>query len=79
MRKMRKQSICPRNDWNHSLEVGDRVWTWVKLGETAMMDDLVQSNGKNKAAAGELTPRRVSKNGRARIAVVKDGIWYWED
>ena len=40
---------------------------------------LTRYSGKNKAAAGELTSRRVSRNGRPRIAVVKDGVWYWTD
>lgn len=79
MRRMHKQPVGVRDDWNHGLEVGDRVYTWVKVDKTAMMDDLVQSNGKNKASAGELTPRRVRKNGRPRIATVKDGVWYWTD
>ena len=64
MRRMRKQPVGPRNDWNHNLEVGDRVYTWVKFPETAMMFDLVESCGKNKAASGELTPVRVVKTDR---------------
>ena len=79
MRRMRKQPISVRNDWNHNLEVGDRVYTWVKYPETAMMDDLIESYGRNKAAAGELTPVRVVKNGQCRLATIKDGIWYWSD
>ena len=76
---MRKQPVGARNDWNFGLEDGDRVYTWIKVDKTAMMDDLFLSTGKNKRAAGELTPRRVTKDGRARIAVVKDGVWYWDD
>lgn len=79
MRRMRKQPIGMRNDWNHNLEVGDRVYTWVKPNETAMMDDLVESRGRNKAAIGELTPIRVVKNGQCRIAIIKNNIWYWID
>jgi len=76
---MRKQPVGPRNDWNHNLEVGDRVYTWVKFPETAMMFDLVESCGKNKAASGELTPVRVVKNRQVRIAIIKNDIWYWTD
>ncbi len=79
MRKMRKQPVGVRNDWNFALEDGDRVYTWIKFDKTAVMYDLVLSNGKNKRAAGELTPRRVSRDGRARIVSVKDGVWYWDD
>ncbi len=79
MRRMRKQPITVRNDWNHNLEVGDRIYTWIEFGKTAVMDDLVESNGRNKASMGELTPVRVVKSGRDRIAIVKDGIWYWTD
>lgn len=79
MRKMRKQPVGPRNDWNFDLEAGDRVYIWTTVGEKAMMDDLVLSTGKDKRAVGELTPRRVSRNGWPRIAVVKDGVWYWEN
>ena len=78
MRKMRKQPVGARNDWNFDLEDGDRVYTWI-TSDSAVMDDLFLSTGKDKRAAGELTPRRVSKDGRARIAVVKDGVWYWND
>lgn len=77
MRKMRKQPVGPRNDWNHNLEIGDRVYTWVKYPLLAVMDDLMESNGRNKAALGELTPRRVIKDGEPRIAMLQDGVWYW--
>jgi len=76
LRRMRKQPVGGRNDWNHNLEEGDRVYTWVS-DETVVMDDLVVSRGKNKRASGELTPVRVCSNGKARIAIRKDGVWYW--
>ena len=80
MRRMRKQPIGHRNDWNHDLEIGDRVYTWVEYKKTAVIDDLVESSGHNKAASGELTPRRIVKNRKCRIATrKKNGIWYWID
>lgn len=79
MRRMRKQPKQARNDWDYTLEVGDRVYTWIRFKETAVIDDLVKSNGRNKAAAGELTPIRVTKNGQNRIAIIKNGVWYWID
>jgi len=74
---MRKQPRCARNDWNHNLEVGDRVYVWMEFQKTAVMYDLTESRGRNKAAIGELTPVRVTKNGQARVATIQDGVWYW--
>lgn len=78
MRKLRKQPVGPRNDWNFELEAGERVFE--RRGESAVMYDLQESTGWNKRTAGELTPRLVKKNGCPRLAVMgDDGIWFWED
>jgi elongation factor P hydroxylase len=65
------------DSWNDNLEVGDRVYVWVEYKKTATMYDLVESRGWGKAAAGELTPVCVKKDGKARIAVLDNGVWYW--
>jgi len=52
MRRMRKQPRGVRGDWSHGLEPGDRVYAWVRYGETAVMDDLVESRGRHKSARG---------------------------
>ncbi len=77
MRRLRKQPIGPRNDRNMDLEAGDRVYSWVNYKSTATMDDLRESTGWGKRNLGELTPRKVTKNGATRVAVLKKGVWYW--
>jgi len=58
---------------------GDRVWRQdYTTGEFHMMD-LCESRGRDKAAAGELTPVTVRKNGRARVAIEHCGQWFWVD
>lgn len=79
MRKMRKQPMGVRNDWYPDYEPGDRVYRWLEYEKSALMYDLVESRGRNKAAAGELTPILVKKDKGPRLAIVKDGIWYWAD
>lgn len=78
MRKLRKQPVARMDPWNFSLEPGDRVFEW-RGADQAFMYDLRESHGRNKRAAGELTPYRVTKDGIARRARRIDGIWYWVD
>ena len=76
-RRLRKQPTAVYNPRNFNLEAGDRVYKWVQFQKSATMVDLVESRGWGKRAAGELTPKPVTKNGKPRIAVIKEGIWYW--
>jgi hypothetical protein len=79
MRRMRKQPVGSANPRNFRLMPGDRVWRQdYTTGEFHMMD-LRESRGRDKAAAGELTPVIVKKNGRARVACVWYGLWFWVD
>lgn len=77
---MRKQPVASYNPWNWKAEVGERVYRYCGSGVTiAFMFDLRESRGRNKAAAGELTPHSVKKNGQLRLAINIDDIWYWCD
>ena len=77
MRKLTKQPVGPRNDWDFRLEVGERVYE--RRGDSAVMYDL-RETGRNKRDCGELTPHIVKKHGVPRLAVMgDDGVWYWED
>lgn len=78
LRRMRKQptTVCDPRNFDH--EAGDRVYIWVKFKETATMVDLMESRGWGKRSSGVLTPKPVTKNGELRIAVVREGIWYWQ-
>ena len=79
MRKMHKQPTGPYSPWNFDHEEGDRVFQ--RLGDTnkAIMFDLFESKGKDKASCGILIERVVMKDGKERVAVCKDGVWYWVD
>ena len=80
MKKIRKQPVGPFNAWNFSLEHGDRVWRRDATENTIVMVDLRESSGRNKAAAGDLTPHVVKKSGKPRLAVQgEDGMWYWTE
>lgn len=79
LRRPHKQPIASYNAWDFNREAGDRVYVWVKFQETATMIDLVESKGWGKRTSGELTPKPVTKNGELRIAVVREGIWYWQE
>ncbi len=81
MRKLRKQPIGERNDWDFSLEAGDRVFERNGDSEFAVMYDLRESTGWHKRTSlGELTPHTVKKNGVPRLAVMAaNGVWYWAD
>ena len=77
---IRKQPVGPLNPRNFSLEAGDRVWQRDYSEGTVVMHDLRESTGRDKAAAGDLTPHVVKKNGKPRRAFrANDGKWYWED
>jgi hypothetical protein len=78
MRKIRKQPVGPLNAWNYSLLPGDRCWQRDHSEDYVLMVDLRESTGRDKAAAGDLTPHTVKRNGKPRRAVLADdGIWYW--
>ena len=79
MRRMRKQPSAGYNPWNFDLEAGDRVYDPQPELECCYIYDLVESRGRNKSAAGELTPVLVKKNGYPRRGVLGDGVWYWDD
>ena len=77
---MRKQPVGPLDAWNFSLQPGDRVWQRDHSEDTVSMFDLRESTGRNKAAAGDLTPHQVKKNRRPRRAfLADDGKWYWDE
>jgi len=71
--RMRKQPIKRMNSWDFDAEVGERV-----IGIDGKVYDLCESRGRNKSAAGELTPvlARPHKKG-ARATKIDEG-WYWE-
>lgn len=75
--RVRKQPTAEHNPWNFDLEVGDRVYIWIEYEKTATMMDLVESRGWGKAAGGVLTPKPVRKDGKLRVVVIREGIWYW--
>jgi len=81
MRKLSKQPVGGRNDWDYTVEPGDRVFECAWDGsDYAYMYDLRESNGSNKASRGVLTPFIVKKNGNPRQAVLcDDNLWYWMD
>jgi hypothetical protein len=79
MRRMRKQPIGHANPRNFRLMPGDRVWRQDHTTGEYHMLDLRESRGRDKAAAGELTPVVVKKNGRPRVACVWCGLWFWLD
>lgn len=77
VRRMKKQPTAVYDPRNFDHEAGDRVYIWVKFQETATMVDLVESRGWGKKNSGVLTPKPVAQNGQLRIAVIREGIWYW--
>lgn len=78
MRKLRKQPTGPLNPWDFGAEPSDRVYEPRPDKDCAFIYDLRESRGRNKAAAGELTPQLVVKDGKPRQAVLDDdGLWYW--
>lgn len=80
MRRMRKQPVAQLNQWDWDREPGDRVFRPMNKSEYAAIYDLVESNGRHKSAAGELTPRLVKKRGKPRRAAMDDvGVWHWID
>lgn len=79
MSRIRKQPVASYNPWDWEREAGDRVYAYDPSHQAAYMIDLVESRGRNKRDAGELTPRIVKKNGKVRLAYrAGDGIWYWD-
>ena len=79
MAKLRKQPTAPLNSWDLDAEPGERRFISKPDLEGAYIVDLVEANGRDKRAAGELTPRVVKKSGVPRIAFQDDrGIWYWQ-
>lgn len=79
MRKLYKQPTKSLNSWDWDAKPRERVFRPMPLGG-AYIYDLRESNGRNKAAMGELTPILVKKNGVPRIAIkADDGLWYWID
>ena len=82
LRRLRKQPVGARNDWDFTAEPGDRVYQRARGGaDYVYMYDLRESRGRDKAAMGELTPHLVKgRNGLGRHAVLcDDGHWYWND
>ncbi len=79
LRRVRKQPTVAYNPRNFDLEAGDRAYIWIKFGETATMVDLLESQGRDKAASGVLTPKPVIKDGKLRVVVIREGVWYWAD
>jgi hypothetical protein len=59
MRKLRKQPIGPRHDWNFSLEAGARVYERRGDSDSAVIYDLRESSGYRKRTSGDLTPHVV--------------------
>ena len=82
LRKLHKQPVASTLDAAHECDVGDRLYEPLPDGTgNAWMGDLRVSNGRLKAATGELTLVYVRKNGCPRIAVLPDDTdeWYWDD
>lgn len=80
MRKMRKQPAGPLDYWDNDAEAGERRYQWVDFGQQlAVMHDLEESRGGDKASSGVLTNRVVRKDHNERVAKRVDGIWYWVD
>lgn len=79
MAKLRKQPTAQLCSWDFEAEPGERRFIAKPDLGGAYIVDLVESNGRDKKAAGELTPRVVKKNGVPRIAFMDDrGVWYWK-
>lgn len=79
-RKLRKQPVRCYCERDEQAEPGERLFKPMPELEGAYIIDLVESRGKDKRAAGVLTPQTVRKHARPRIAFMDDsGVWYWQD
>jgi hypothetical protein len=78
---MIKQPSGALNPWDFSVEPGCRVFEPFansSLSEDCYyISDIIESGGIDKRKFGELTPRRVMKNGKPRVGKEVDGVWYW--
>lgn len=80
LRKLHKQPCASTLDAGHMCRAGDRLYKCLPDGTgRAWMGDLRFSNGRLKAATGELAIVWAKKNGRPRIAVLLEDEWYWDD
>jgi hypothetical protein len=73
-KKMRKQISGVLNQWDFSVEPGQRV---IDI-RTKEVFDLRESTGFGKRDAGVLTPYKVKPPHESAIPVDLDGVWYWE-
>lgn len=74
MKKMRKQVSGFLKSWDHDLEPGQRVFD----SFDGKVYDLCESNGRNKAASGELSYKEPVAQKKGKIATEINGIWYWQ-
>lgn len=76
VRKYRsKARVLPWDPWNYSAEVGDLM-----VNSNGRLYRLAESRGRNKAAAGELTPVLIKPPSPELYAKIIDGeVWWVKD
>jgi hypothetical protein len=72
--KMRKQPTKQFNEWDQSIEIGDRCIDNIHN----KIYDIVESNGINKSRIGELTFKEPITQKKGKIPVQKFDVWYWQ-